>query len=61
MVNNENNFFHCKTKIIGNTPVIDKNIFPCLFSVHNTILSRHEKVCLMRLHFEKYFSHHWAK
>ena len=30
--------------------IIRKNIFPCLFSVHNTIsLSRHEQVCLMRL------------
>ena len=36
-----------------------KNIFGCLFSVHNTIsLSRHEKVCLIRLLFERYFSHH---
>ena len=27
---------------------IRKNIFACLFSVHNTIsLSRHEQVCLM--------------
>ena len=33
-----------------------KNIFACLFSVHNTIsLSRHEKVCLIRLRFERYF------
>ena len=23
-------------------------------------LLRHEKVCLMRLHFERYFSRHWA-
>ena len=31
---------------------IRKNIFACLFSVHNTIsLSRHEQVCLMRLRF----------
>ena len=28
---------------------------------YNTIsLSRHEQVCLMRLHFERYFSHHRA-
>ena len=41
--------------------VIRKNIFACLFSVHNTIsLSRHEQVCLMRLRFERYFSHHRA-
>ena len=34
---------------------IRKNIFACLFSVHNTMsLSRHEQVCLMRLHFERY-------
>ena len=34
-----------------------KNIFACLFSVHNTIsLSHHEQVCLMRLRFERYFS-----
>ena len=32
------------------TTGIRKNIFACLFSVHNTIsLSRHEQVCLMRL------------
>ena len=32
---------------------IRKNIFACLFSVHNTIsLSRHEQVCLMRLRFD---------
>ena len=38
-----------------------KNIFTCLFSVRNTIsLSRHEQVCLMRLRFERYFSHHRA-
>ena len=37
--------------------VIRKNIFACLFSVHNTIsLSRHEQVCLMRLRFERYLS-----
>ena len=36
-----------------------KDIFTCLFSVHNTIsLSRHEQVCLMSLRFERYFSHH---
>ena len=45
---NNNNFIY-----------IRKNIFACLFSVHNTIsLSRHEQVCLMRLRFERYFSHH---
>ena len=41
--------------------LIRKNIFACLFGVHNTIiLSRHEQVCLMRLRFERYFSHHRA-
>ena len=41
---------------------IRKNIFACLFSAHNTIsLSRHEQVCLMRLRFERYFSHHRAE
>ena len=40
---------------------ICKNIFACLFSVHNTIgLSRHEQVVLMRLGFKRYFSHHLA-
>ena len=30
-----------------------KNIFACLFSIHNTIsLSHHEQVCLSGLHFE---------
>ena len=42
--------------------VIRKNIFACLFSVQNTIsLSRHEQVCLMRLRFERYFSHHTSR
>ena len=41
---------------------IRKNIFACLFSAHNTIsLSRHEQVRLMRLRFERYFSHHRAE
>ena len=40
---------------------IHENIFACLFSVYNIIsLSRHEQVCLMRLHFERYFSRHGA-
>ena len=38
-----------------------KNIFACLFSVHNIIsLSHHDQVSLMRLRFKKYFFHHWA-
>ena len=41
---------------------IRENIFVCLLSVHNTIsLSRDEQVCLIRLGFERYFSHHRAK
>ena len=36
-----------------------KNISACLFNVHNTISSsRHGQVCLMRLRFDRYFSHH---
>ena len=53
-------FFHtcfAKSRISD----IRKNVFACLFSVDNTIkLSRHEKVCLIRLRFWRYFSHHWA-
>ena len=38
---------------------IRKNIFACLFSIHNTIsLSCHDQVCLSKLRFERYFSHH---
>ena len=58
-------YFHCVTlfmilkyiifqlkKIFNKKYFIRKNIFACLFSVHNTItLSRHEQVCLMRLRF----------
>ena len=41
--------------------IIRKNIFACLFSIHNIIsLSRHEQVCLSGLRFERYFSHHRA-
>ena len=44
--------------IINKIP-IRKNIFTCLFSVHDTIsLSSHEQVCLIRLRFERYFSHY---
>ena len=47
---------------LNNKNPISKNIFACLFSVHNTISSsRHEQVCLMRLRFERYFSHHRAR
>ena len=47
------------TLLTQKTFLIRKNIFACLFSVHNTIsLSRHEQVCLMRLRFERYFSNH---
>ena len=36
-----------------------KNIFACLFSIHNRIsLSCHKHVCLSGLRFERYFSHH---
>ena len=41
--------------------LIRENIFACLFSVRNIInLSRHEQVCLIRLRFERYFSHYPA-
>ena len=41
--------------------LIRKNIFACLFSVHNTTsLSRYEHVCLMSLRFERYLSHNRA-
>ena len=37
---------------------IRKNIFAGLFSVHSTIsVSRREQVRLIRLRFERYFSH----
>ena len=30
--------------------------------INNTVsLPRHEQVCLMRLRFERYFSHHWER
>ena len=47
----------------SNISILDirKNIFACLFSVLNAIsLSRHEQVCLIRLRFERHFSHHCA-
>ena len=48
-------------RLISNLLNIRKNIFACLFSVHNTIsLSRHEQVRLIRLSFKKYLSHHRA-
>ena len=49
-----------RPKILDVNEGIRKNIFifACLFSVHNTIsLSRRGQVCLMRLRFERYFSH----
>ena len=43
--------------------IIHKDIFACLFSIHNIIisLSCHEQVCLSGLRFERYFSHHRAR
>ena len=39
--------------------IVHKDIFACLFSIHNTIsLSCHEQVCLSWPRFERYFSHH---
>ena len=42
---------------------LHKDIFACLFSIHNIIisLSCHEQVCLSGLRFERYFSHHRAR
>ena len=40
---------------------VRKKIFACLFSVHNTLMySHHEQVCLMRLRFDRYLSHHYV-
>ena len=42
--------------------LMGKNIFAWLFIVHNTIsLSCHGQAFLIRLHFERYFSHHQTK
>ena len=57
----KNKYYHHKSsyKLENMLKDICKNIFACLFSVHNTIsLSRHEQVCLIRLRVERYFSHH---
>ena len=47
----EENKPHKKQKLVISAEInfnIRKNIFACLFSVHNTIsLSRHEQVCLI--------------
>ena len=46
-------------KLITSFFGIRKNIFACRFSVYNTTnLPRHEQVCLMRVRFERYLSHH---
>ena len=47
-------------EIFKHVQIIRKKMFACPFSVHNTISLRHEQVCLMRLRFERYFSHHRA-
>ena len=48
--------------ITSNVHNIRKDIFACLFSIHNTIsLSCHEQLCLSGLRFERYFSHHRAR
>ena len=48
-------------KFSGNQDEIHKNIFTSLFSVPTTIsFSCHEQVCVMKLRFERYFSHHRA-
>ena len=39
-----------------NRKILHKDIFACLFSIHNTIsLSCHEQVCLSGLRFERYW------
>ena len=49
----------CKNFVKDLVLLILKDIFACLFSIHNTIsLSCHEQVCLSGLRFERYFSHH---
>ena len=38
--------------------LVRKKCFAFPFSVYNTVgLSRHEQVCLIRLHFRRYFSY----
>ena len=55
----KNYYYFWKSNI---SVIIRENIFACLFSVHNTTgLSRHGQVCLIRLRFEWYFSHHQAQ
>ena len=47
----ENNVTLCCPKFVLKVQVFHKDIFACLFSIHNTIsLSCHEQVCLSGLH-----------
>ena len=51
----------CDYFIIIRKQHVTKDIFACLFSIHNRVsLSCHEQVCLSELRFERYFSHHQA-
>ena len=51
-----------KQEMIITNKNIHKDIFACLFSIHNIIsLSCHEQVSLSGLRFERYFSHHRAR
>ena len=48
----------CTTGCFLDYPYLKKN---CEVNNHSIIsLSHHEQVCLMRLRFERHFSHHWA-
>ena len=55
----QKNIKHYKLQLNSNINS-SKNIFACLFSIHNISLSRHEQVYLSGLRFERYFSHHQA-
>ena len=67
-LDSDNSILHLMPSLINTTENIrkalddgniGKNIFACLFSIHNAIrLSHHEQVSLMRLRSERHFSHH---
>ena len=61
-IDNSANIAFLKWKNNKMVTVIHKDIFACLFSIHNIIsLSCHEQVSLSGLRFERYFSHHRAR
>ena len=51
--------FFVNMKVNPWTILWERITFENIYSCNTISLSRHEQLCLIWLHFERYFSHHW--